>query len=87
MKLAIATTAAALALGVTAASAADMSFEDLDTNSDGALSMTEVEAAYPSIDEVQFGTFDADGDTTLDEAEFTSLSQEMDANSTSKDDT
>ncbi|QDL91570.1 hypothetical protein FDP22_07090 [Paroceanicella profunda] len=87
MKLAIATTAAALAFGVTAASAASWTFEDVDTNSDGTLTMQEVETAYPGIDQVQFGTFDANGDQVIDEGEFASLKQNMDANSTSKDDT
>ncbi|WP_232830391.1 hypothetical protein [Oceanicella sp. SM1341] len=86
MKLAIASTAAALALGVTAAGAADQSFGDVDANSDGALSMEEVQAVYPTVDEIQFNTFDANGDKVIDEDEFVSMSQRMDANRTDAND-
>ncbi|WP_118133397.1 hypothetical protein [Oceanicella sp. SM1341] len=82
MKFAIATTAAALALGVTAAGAADWSFEDADANGDGALTLEEVQVIYPSVDEIQFNTYDGNADKVLDQNEFVSLKQAMSTNDT-----
>lgn len=82
MKLAIATTAAALTLG-TMAGAATWSFDQADMNHDGRIDMEEAQVIYPEIDAVSFNTYDADTNQYLDEAEYAALSMAMSTNNTS----
>ncbi len=57
------------ALGATGAMANDL--DKLDTDGDGLLSLEEVQAEKPEVTEGEFNSYDADGDSFLNEDEFT----------------
>jgi hypothetical protein len=68
IKLMLATTAV---LGLAApALAAAPSFEDVDTDGSGAISLSEVQAVAPEVTEADFETFDHDDDGALSQTEF-----------------
>ncbi len=63
--------AAATLIGAAApALAANVSFEDVDTDSNGAVSFTEIQVVAPELTEARFDTFDHDDDGALSETEF-----------------
>ncbi len=71
MKKMIALTAAAAFLAVPVAFAGDdMTFEDIDTNASGTLTMTEVQAVKPDVTSAQFEEYDANDDGSIDMAEY-----------------
>jgi Ca2+-binding EF-hand superfamily protein len=68
IKLMLATTAV---LGLAAPALAETpAFEDVDTDGNGAISLSEVQAVAPEVTEADFDTFDHDDDGALSETEF-----------------
>jgi Ca2+-binding EF-hand superfamily protein len=63
--------ALALAFGLTATGAAfaQTALADLDADQSGGLSLTELQAAYATLDEAGFKTIDTNADGAVDEAE------------------
>ncbi len=61
----------ALALGLAGAGAAlaQDALADLDADKSGGLSLTELQAAYPKLDEAGFKAIDTNTDGAVDEAE------------------
>ncbi len=63
--------AAATLMGAAApAFASNISFEDVDADSNGEVSLTEIQAVAPDVTESRFDTFDHDDDGALSETEF-----------------
>ena len=66
-------TLAGIVLFSTAAFAEAPAFNQADTNADGVLSMEEVKAALPEMDEAAILAADANGDGGITEDEYTAL--------------
>ena len=71
MKKLLAVTALALIASVAYAQAPE--FAVVDTDGDGALTLAEVKAALPDVDDAVLAAADADGSGTLSPEEYTAL--------------
>lgn len=69
-KLATITTIAAFAMAPAAFAGSGPAFADIDTNADGFLSVSEIQAVAPEVTEEEVAAYDADADSMLSEVEF-----------------
>jgi Ca2+-binding EF-hand superfamily protein len=70
MKKTLLIAAATLFGAATPAMAATITFEEVDADSNGEVSLTEIQAVAPDVTEDRFDTFDHDDDGALSETEF-----------------
>ncbi|SLN18110.1 EF hand [Roseovarius albus] len=71
MKKVLITTTAIFALSAPAFAA----LSDIDTDGDGVVSFTELQAVYPTLTEESFSAIDANEDGVIDEAEMTAAQE------------
>lgn len=72
-KIIAATTLASLLAAPAALAGEDKTFSSIDTNTDGYLSLAEVQAVKPTLTAETFAAYDTDADARISEAEFEAM--------------